>query len=305
LRLNELIFWWVSEELVQLLVRGCGLGLLAVGVTILFALLSQNKRLLFKPAGLILSLAFLIGEKAIHPIPIQVWFAIFLSALSQELSERSGKLSIVCMIFGVIVLASYSIGHEPLWLKTLFVAGAVCFSRSTSKFEKRHSPFLVTSMILLSVGAIFSTVPDTEEITLLFGILLPATIVASFYPVRSLNRIGTVPLTMIFIWVICIGGVGRAASIITSIGCLGFLILEPFAHSIGRFANRSFVISPISAFAYHSLSITLALGYARTTANLWRSTIATIAALSVPFIFIILTEALNRVKFRDPLTFDK
>jgi hypothetical protein len=295
--LTELIFWGISKGPLSLLVRGCELGLVAVGITILFVIFSQDKRLLFKPAGLILSVAFLFGKMAIRPVPIQAWFAIFLFTLSQELSGRSGKLRTVFMILGAIILASFPIRHESIWLRILFAAGAVPFSWTISEFETRHSPFQVISMLLLSVGAIFSTVPDTEEIILLFGILLPATIAASIYRVRSTNGIGTVPLTMILMWVICIGGMGRAASIITSIGCLGFLILEPLAHLIALFVNRSRVISTISAFAYHSLSIAIALGFARNTASLWRATIATIAALSVPLIFIILTKGLKRVKF--------
>ena len=144
-------------------------------------------------------------------------------------------------------------------------------------------------MLPLSAAGIFLTVPDTEDVALLIGILIPAVLFA--WPLRkvtAVSRADAAGLAAVIAWVISIDGQGRPASIVVSIGCLGLLAVVPILRRLRRarvFSMNRFRLIPI---LLHVLSIAIVLGLARTTQRMDFAAIAALIAFGIPAIAITL-----------------
>jgi hypothetical protein len=101
-------------------------------------------------------------------------------------------------------------------------------------FDRRHETRgLATLFLLLSIGGVFLTVPDTEEILVLLGAAAPVVILAWPRAFAS-SGFGLYPLVGILMWVIAWGGRGREGSIVGAAACLGVLVIEPLAVAFSR-----------------------------------------------------------------------
>jgi hypothetical protein len=145
------------------------------------------------------------------------------------------------------------------------------------------------AMLCLSMAGIFLTVPDTENVILLVGILVPTTLF-----VWPLNRIGSetpanaAGLGAVVAWVICLAGQGRPASILVSLGCLGLLMIVPLLQMFRKsrvFLMNRFRLIPL---LLHALSISVAVGLARTTERLDTAATAAFVALAIPILAVML-----------------
>lgn len=157
-------------------------------------------------------------------------------------------------------LSSFTLIGEIRNLFTLVIAGlwigaSIYYWRS-----------FVYWLLPLSAAAIFLVVPDTEEILLLFGILVPGMVF--FWPLRQLpfSRVGAASLGVVVVVVILIGGEGRSASILVSLGTLGLIAFVPLLMFFRRpkdFAatNGFYAI----AILLHALCISIVLTIARIT----------------------------------------
>ena len=145
-------------------------------------------------------------------------------------------------------------------------------------------------MLPLSLAGIFLTVPDTEDVTILLGILIPAILFA--WPLRKItggiSRADAAGLGAIVAWVITVDGQGRPASIVVAIGCLGLLALVPVLRLVKKsrvFSMNRFCLIPL---LLHGLSIAIALGVARTTSQIDLAAVAALLALGMPILAVTL-----------------
>lgn len=127
----------------------------------------------------------------------------------------------------VIALAAPA---DPLWVRPLVVTATPVVGYLTADFESRYADhgFGVIFFGLAAMGA-FLAVPDTELSRALFAVCLPMSLTAWPRPLLGLGRSGAYMATSIFLLFTAIGGIGRPASVVGSLACLGFLALEPLA----------------------------------------------------------------------------
>jgi hypothetical protein len=160
---------------------------------------------------------------------------------------------------------------------------ALWLTRSISYWDS-----LRYAMLPLSVAGIFLTVPDTENVALLLGILIPASVFA--WPLSQIGvgtRVDGAGLAAIVSWVICLDGQGRPASIIVSLGCLGLLMVVPLVHLFRKSQILSLHKLRLIPLLVHALSIAVALGLARTTKRLDFAAAASLFVLGISTISVI------------------
>ena len=89
--------------------------------------------------------------------------------------------------------------------------------------DRGYGPIL----LLIAIAGMFTTLPDTEEILVVFGAALPLVLLAWPKPLASLGAAGVYPALGLLAWVIAVGGRGRESAIVGAVACLGLFILEP------------------------------------------------------------------------------
>jgi hypothetical protein len=90
---------------------------------------------------------------------------------------------------------------------------------------------------LLTLGGIWLTVPDTEPVLAVAGVLGPTLLVAAASGgpgSRLLEPAASVMLVAVVLWAVAEGGRGRPGSIVGGVACLGLLVLEPVVRRVGR-----------------------------------------------------------------------
>jgi hypothetical protein len=118
------------------------------------------------------------------------------------------------------------------------------------EFELRQ-PSLAAFAIAMTLGGVFLTVPDTEEILVLLGSALPVFVWAWPKPYVRLGG-GVFPLVGILMWVIAWGGRGREGSIVGAVACLAILLVEPVE---ARLKRRFLPASSVATTVIHGVLI--------------------------------------------------
>ncbi len=288
----------LPEKLILLILQGFGLGIVTIALAFAWSRLSQRFNLTAPSMGLMVGIAFLAGEMTFHSATLRGWIAVFLLAGMRLMRPRTqtGRIAIrtICIFFSAAILASWSIDAEPWWLRVLVIPACVFLVPSTERLNEHHfAEGLVPLLILFTAAGVLTIVPDTEEIALLFGLLLSTTLSVQFFHLSFFDKTGTAPLIGLLIWVICVDGQGRPASVLASAGCLGLLVAEPILNAITSsrldVLNRFSPGRPLrSALLLHCFSIAIVLVMARTTSSLLHSAAAALAAISIPAVALVL-----------------
>jgi hypothetical protein len=128
---------------------------------------------------------------------------------------------------GAAILA-FAVPGDPWWFRLLVFASVPVAGHLGQEFDSRygHLGLGVLFFGLACLGT-FLAVPDTE---------LPRALMAAAFPIMflawpkvrvSLGRTGTFAAVGVFAISTVNGGVGRSASVIGGMACLGLLVLEP------------------------------------------------------------------------------
>ena len=120
----------------------------------------------------------------------------------------------------------------PVWLLfAMIVIGAPL----AASFDRQHAKTGYGPVLLaLTIAGAYTTLPDTEEILVLFGVAIPLVLLAWPKPLASLGAWGAYPAVGLLAWVIAWGGRGRETAIIGAVACLGLLVAEPIARYVAR-----------------------------------------------------------------------
>jgi len=293
------------EKLASLILLGLFSGLVVIGAGFCWSRLSQRHGWSVPAIGSLIALSFLICEVVIRRVPMRALIAMLLLAgtgLIPDVEKKIGRgLRLLLIASAGVLLASWSIFDEPLWLlRGLLVLGIVCLSSAFAGFDKRHATTNQTQLLLLmTVGGVLTIVPDTEEAALFLGILLAATLLAR--PLRLAALEQTEMIAGLFVWMICVGGQGRPASVVASVGCLGLLLAEPLVRLVTKnwlnATNRGISIS--GELMIHCVSIAIVLRLARTTSDIEQAAVAVAAALGFAVVALIALQVLkNRLQKR-------
>jgi len=118
----------------------------------------------------------------------------------------------------------------PWLLFGFIVFGAALVSDFDRHFAGRgYGPIL----LVISIAGMFATLPDTEEILVVFGAALPLVLLAWPKVFAFLGASGIFPALGLLAWVIAVDGRGRESAVIGAVACLGLLVIEPVVRRWG------------------------------------------------------------------------
>lgn len=164
-------------------------------------------------------------------LPSDLWVGVLLLALGGALYPWARSLPMlpaVVAIPGAWWVTRVVDLPGAVWVPWLLFAWIVVGAPLVTSFD-RHFADRGYGPVLLVIGiaGMFATLPDTEEILVLFGAAVPLAILAWPKVVASLGAVGVYPLLGVFAWVIAFGGRGRESAVIGAVACLGLLAVEP------------------------------------------------------------------------------
>jgi hypothetical protein len=129
---------------------------------------------------------------------------------------------------GAIWLAFGSPVTEFLWVRILMAVLIPVAGFLISEFESRYDRLgLGVIFFTLAVLGMFAAVPDTEQALTIGAAAVPLTLLAWPKVAASVGTEGAYAAVAIFLFVTAVGGGARPPSIVGSVACLGFLLLEP------------------------------------------------------------------------------
>jgi hypothetical protein len=123
-----------------------------------------------------------------------------------------------------------AVPDEPVWLRLVVLASVPVVGYLLDEFESRYrSHGLGMVFFCLAVAGTFLAVPDTELARAMVAVSFPMVFLAWPRTLVSIGRSGGYMAGAVFAMATTAGGVGREASVIGGMACLGFLMLEPLA----------------------------------------------------------------------------
>jgi hypothetical protein len=99
------------------------------------------------------------------------------------------------------------------------------------------------TFLVVAVAAMFTTLPDTEEILVVFGAVVALALLAWPKVFASLGAVGIYPAVGLLVWVIAVGGRGRESAVVGAVACIGVLAIEPLV----RWFNGRTILDAIPA----------------------------------------------------------
>jgi hypothetical protein len=96
---------------------------------------------------------------------------------------------------------------------------------------------LVPVMLAMTAAGMWTTVPDTEQVLVVIGVLGPMALLGWPVP-RAAHGAAIYGVIGLLAWVAAVGGRGRPGSVVGGVACLGLLLAEPVARrALGRRAG--------------------------------------------------------------------
>lgn len=176
-------------------------------------------------------LAWSLGEE--HSTT--AWLGVLtVMALTGIVAVAGGRASVVALaaVPGAAILAMAA-PAEPWWFRmTVFVAvpvGGFLVDEFDVRYERLGLGMLFYGLACL--GA-FLAVPDTELPRALLAVVFPMMFLAWPKVQVRLGRTGAYGAMSVFTLSTVTGGVGRSASVIGAMACLGLMVLEPMVVSV-------------------------------------------------------------------------
>lgn len=135
--------------------------------------------------------------------------------------------------------------------------------------------------VLLAVTALamYTTLPDTEEVAAVVGAALPFVLLGAPRPLASLGGPGATSVVGLLVWIAAVDGRGRAGSVVGAIACLGVMLVEPLVRRALPLRLRS---SPPAALSPRAiLVVALHVGLVAVAARVAGRRISAVAAAEV------------------------
>ncbi len=227
---SETLQAFTSDEFVTGLVYG--IGALFLGLVVV-SLWRWRRNTAAPIVGLLLTGGVLAGLQTSRGLPGDLWPGVVLLIIAGALypwTRRVPFLAAVAAIPGAWWVTQVTELPGSVWVPWLLFAWIVAGAPLVSSFD-RHFRDRGYGPVLLAVGVagMFVTLPDTEEILVVFGVAVALMVLAWPKAVGSLGAAGIYPLLGVLAWVIAVGGRGRESAVIGATACLALLVVEPLA----------------------------------------------------------------------------
>ncbi|MCZ7535492.1 MAG: hypothetical protein M5T61_05775 [Acidimicrobiia bacterium] len=140
-------------------------------------------------------------------------------------------LAATLLLPGALLVGAGGDLDGPGWVATLVVAATALGGALVGLFDAASLRHLGPPMWTVTVLAVFSTVPDTEEMRVLVGVSVPLALLGV---VRGAGLGAGAPAAVgLLVHTAAVGGVGRPSSVIGAVGALGMLVVVPLVTAAG------------------------------------------------------------------------
>jgi hypothetical protein len=152
------------------------------------------------------------------------------AGLVARVFSTSLALNVVMAVPGALLLVSSIPAAGQPWAAWLLFGSVVVGGPLTAMTDSRLSgPALGPLLLALSVAGVYVDVPDTEEMLVLAGVIAPLLLIGWPLRLSTIGSAGSHMIVGLLAWAAAWGGIGRPASIVGAMGCLGAFLLVPFA----------------------------------------------------------------------------
>jgi hypothetical protein len=187
-------------------------ALWAVGVIVAFSVVAQWDPVMIAGLGLLAVAGILFDS--FHRVP---WMRVLAAGpgawlVTRQYAESQLSGSILWVMLAIVMIAA------PL---------------TVSSDRKLVPAGLGVLLWGITLGGVYGTLPDTEDALVMVGVVAPLAFLAPFNLGR-LGAIGGYTSVGLLVWVTGQGGVGRPASIIGALACLGVFLLIPAVRLVGK-----------------------------------------------------------------------
>ena len=258
-----------------------GLITLAVGVGIGFALRLARRDWTPPLAGLLAAGAALAALEATDqgaPGLVRAVAILGSVGLLLDAARPPALVQLVLLGAGGWILATQT-GVPPFaWVQWLVGVTAVVGGVLAADLDRRWAAEgLAGPLLAVSAVGLYFTVPDTEHARILAGAVLPIALLCWPFALLRLGTGGAAAALGLFAWTAAIDGVGRPATAIAGVLCIGLLAIEPLSRWLSR---RS--VSPLEALrrlpmllnapAASAVHLGVVLVASRAISRLWQHT---------------------------------
>lgn len=246
---------------------GVAAGIVTLGVGLLAGFLWHGA----KPApygGLLLTVGALAALAFTETISIWMIAGIALLGLA-GLAHRGVMLGIVLASPGAALIVVAITDDFTSWIAWYAIIAIIMTAPLAASFDNRYGraglplPFFAVSAL-----GVYLTVPDTELAIVLFGTAAVVGFLGWPRPAMSFGAVGAYAAVGLYVAVASVGAVGRPASLIAAVACLGLLIVTPVVHRFFRDGTSFCCLDGIEPVVAISGQLVLILLISRTAGRL-------------------------------------
>ena len=242
---------------------GLTAGAVALPVVFLFVLLGRRtRRLAGRPvpiAGIALVVAALIAiENARGGVPVSDRLVVGLALLVvgpmvAVLRPSAWTVAIATVPGAAVVAWAASLENHVDWVPPLVFVATVIGAALVADFDRANARAgLGPVLIAATAFAMYTALPDTEQIIAVAGAALPIALLGAPLPLASLGTPGAASCVGLLAWVAAIGGRARPGSFVGAAACLGVMLVEP---PVRRALQRSWHLRPLEPLSARTMLI--------------------------------------------------
>lgn len=230
-----------SEFAIGLLVGTIAL-LLTLPVVLGLTALSSQRRPRPGVVGAVFAVAVLaalagtLGTDEIYPVPAAVLLGVALLWAAGTIASWTRAAWLVgplAALPGALLLAGENEGLTAGWVGPLVVVGTVVIGATAADFDRRTARYGLGPLLLaVTVVGIYVSVPDTELVRAVVGVMLPLVLLAWPYAAARLGAGGSYAAVGVLLWIVPIDGIGRAGSVVGAVGAFALLYGEPLGRCL-------------------------------------------------------------------------
>lgn len=134
----------------------------------------------------------------------------------------------------LFVAAAAAVDNDLTWVPWFVAAAVVVGGLLTVDYDEHNARAGLPPVLLAATAlAMWTTVPDTEQILVVVGVLLPLAFLG--WPIaRAAEGAAAYGVIGVLAWVAAVGGRGRPGSVVGAVACLGIFLVEPVVRRLWR-----------------------------------------------------------------------
>ncbi len=213
---------------------GVVVGLLAAAAVVAGATLARRRSLAVAGSAFALAAFVALSRSGtvagLRRVPLALLAGVALAYVLADLAGRIRPTSWftgAAALPGAIVTAGALVG-VPGWIRVVVAGFGAIGAAALGEFDRSHVRGGVAPVMwLITVGAVYSTVPDTEAARALLGVAIPIALLGWPGLYARFGAGGAAASACMLGWVIGQGGVGRSGSVVGAAGTLALFALQP------------------------------------------------------------------------------